>query len=83
MNQNKILDNLRNMSKIPKHGTDEYKQWLEQRDFLQFLLNTCIDEIPLYVSYKGAYIYSATLPQSCLRHNYVDDLMQWDCRPDY
>lgn len=82
MNQNKILDKLHHISEIPKHGTDDYKQWLEQKEFLQFLLDTCSGEIPLYVSYKGTYIYSVFLPQNYLSSNYIDDLMKWDCRPD-
>lgn len=82
MSQNKILDKLHHMSEIPKHGTANYVQWLEQEEFLQFLLDTKHNEIPLYVSYKGAYIYSVFLPQNCLRGNYIDDLMKWDCRPD-
>jgi len=79
---NKILDKLHSISIIPKHGTDEYKQWLEQKEFLQFLLDSCSGDIPLYVSYKGTYIYSVFLPQDSLRGNYIDDLMKWDCRPD-
>ncbi|MCZ7622940.1 MAG: hypothetical protein M5U24_10700 [Candidatus Kuenenia sp.] len=79
---NKILDKLHHMSKIPRHGTDCYKQWLEQKDFLQFLLDTSHGDIPLYVSYKESYIYSVFLPQNCLRGNYIDDLMNWNCFPD-
>lgn len=82
MNQKKILEKLEQISIIPKHGTDDYRQWLEQKEFLQFLLDTSVDEIPLYVSYKGTYIYSVFLPQSCLRGNYIDDLMKWNCTPD-
>jgi hypothetical protein len=82
MNQKKILEKLEQISKIPKHGTGNYKQWLKQKEFLQFLLDTFNGEIPLYVSYKGTYIYSVFLPQSCLRGNYIDDLMKWNCRPD-
>lgn len=82
MSQSKILNKLQHISKIPKHETDDYKQWLEQKDFLQFLLDTCDGEIPLYVSYKGAYIYSVFLPQNCLKGNYIADLMKWDCGPD-
>lgn len=81
MNKNKILDTLHHMSKIPRHGTDDYKQWLEQKDFLQFLLDTCDEEIPLYISYKGTFIYSIFLPQNYLRGNYIDDLMNWNCSP--
>lgn len=82
MNINKMLDKLRRISGIPRHGTDDYKQWLEQKDFLQFLLDTSHGDIPLYVSYKGTYIYSVFLPQNCLRGNYIDDLMEWNCSPD-
>lgn len=82
MTQEKILKKLEHISAIPKHGTEDYKQWLEQKDFLQLLSDTCKDEIPLYVSYKGTYIYSVLLPQNCLRGNYIEDLMHWDCRPD-
>ncbi|MGB8657080.1 MAG: hypothetical protein WCE90_04765 [Candidatus Zixiibacteriota bacterium] len=82
MNQKKILEKLEQISIIPKHGTDDYRQWLEQEGFLQFLLYTAVDETPLYISYKGTYIYSVFLPQSCLKGNYIDDLMKWDCGPD-
>jgi hypothetical protein len=82
MNQNKIIEKLQHLSGIPKHGTSDYKQWLEQKDFLQFLLETCGGEIPLYISLKGTYMYSVFLPQNCLKGNYIDDLMKWDCRPD-
>ncbi|MBR9691048.1 hypothetical protein GOV08_05185 [Candidatus Woesearchaeota archaeon] len=82
MSQSIILDKLHHISKIPKHGTGDYKQWLEQEEFLQFLLDTCESEIPLYVSHKGTYIYSVFLPQNCLRGNYIHDLMKWNCSPD-
>lgn len=82
MNQKKILEKLELISEIPRHGTDVYKQWFEQKEFLQFLLDISDDEIPLYASYNGTYIYSVFLPQSCLKGNYIDDLMKWDCRPD-
>ena len=82
MNQKEILGKLEQLSEIPEHGTEDYKKWLEQKEFLQFLLNTSIDEIPLYVSHKGIYIYSVLLPQKYLRENYVDDLIQWQCGPD-
>jgi hypothetical protein len=76
MNQKRILEKLGKISKAPKYSTEEYKKWLEQEEFLQFLLDTISDEIPLYVSYKETYIYSVLLPQANLKGNYVDDLMQ-------
>lgn len=82
MDNKQQLERLEQISKIPKHGTEDYKQWLEQKEFLQFLLYSSIGEIPLYVHYNGTYIYSVFLPQSCLKGNYTDDLMQWNCPPD-
>lgn len=76
-----LLNKLNHISKIPKHGTDDYKLWLEQKEFLQFLIDTSSGEIPLYVSCKGAFIYSVFLPQSSLKGKYIDDLMKWDCNP--
>ncbi|MBI5204315.1 MAG: hypothetical protein HZA11_05295 [Nitrospirae bacterium] len=78
----KLFDKLNHMPEIPGHGKDAHKQWLEQKEFLQFLINTSSGEVPLYVSYKGTFIYSVFLPQSCLKGRYIDDLMKWDCRPD-
>jgi hypothetical protein len=82
MNQQRILQKLEHMSKIPKFETEAYREWFEQKEFLQLLFDTNVGEIPLYISYKGTYIYSILLPQSCLKGNYIDDLLQWDCRPD-
>ncbi len=82
MNQEKILKKLELISEIPRYGTDDYKQCFEQTRFLQFLLDTGDDEIPLYISYKGIFIYSVFLPQICLKGNYIDDLMKWNCSPD-
>ncbi len=76
-----LFDKLNQMSEIPGHGKDAHKQWLEQKEFLQFLIDTSSGEVPLYVSYKGTFIYSVFLPQSCLKGRYIDDLMKWDFRP--
>lgn len=82
MNINKILDTLHNISEIPRHGTEDYNLWLDQKEFSQFLLDSCDEEIPLYISYKGTFIYSVFLPKNCLRGKYIDDLMKWNCGPD-
>lgn len=82
MNYENTLKQLDKISKIPKHGTKAYKKWAEQKEFLLFLLNTTYDEIPLYVSFKGTYIYSVLLPENILKGDYIDDLMGWQCTPN-
>ena len=79
MNQKRILQKLGKMSEAPKYGSEDYKTWLEQEEFLQFLLYTSVDEIPLYLSSKDTYIYSVLLPQVKLKGSYADDLMRWQC----
>lgn len=82
MNYKKILEELDQISKIPKHGTQDYKKWLEQKEFLQFLLDRSVNEVPLYVSFRGIYVYSVMLPKRVLKGNYVDDLIRWQCSAD-
>jgi len=82
MNYQKVLEKLNQISKVPKHGTKAYGKWVEQKEFLQFLLDTSSGEIPLYISFKETYIYSILLPQNVLKGDYVDDLMEWQCSPD-
>jgi len=82
MDSEKILKKSEIISKIPEYGTDEYKKFFEQKEFLQLLFETSIDEIPLFMSYKGIYIYSVIFPQSKLKGYYIDDLLKWQCSPD-
>lgn len=82
MNQKRILERLGKISEAPKYGSEDYKKWLKQKEFLQFLLDASIGEVPLYLSFQGTYIYSVLLTQNCLKGDYTDDLLQWQCAPD-
>ncbi len=81
METSQILTSLEAISRPPKLGTDEYSRWLEQNEFLQFLLNTTSGDIPLYCSLKASYIYAVVIPLRSLKGNYVEDLMKWQSSP--
>jgi hypothetical protein len=76
-----ILTELEAISQSPTFGTDEYSRWLEQKEFLQFLLNTRLDDVLLYSSFKASYVYSVIIPLRSLTTGYVEDLMKWQSSP--
>lgn len=79
MNTKEILSYLTESSKAPKHGTSEYAKWLEQNDFLQFLLDSSNGEILVYASSKGLFIYPCFLPRHLLsKDNYIQDILGWN-----
>ncbi len=82
MNADNVLKVLSLMTHKPEGGTKEFAEWLTQNDFLKFLSASCTDEIPVYVSCGGIYIYSAVVPEKVLEGGYIDDLMKWQCPPD-
>jgi len=82
MVNSKIFKRLTQLSISPETGTTDYEQWIEQKDFFQFLLDSRSGEIPLYVSHHYTYIYSLFLPTNALKEGYIDDLMKWDVGPN-
>lgn len=81
MNFQDNLDELRRMAVNPDPGTKEYEKWLEAQEFIKFLQVSKDDEIPIYVSFKGMYMYSAVVPPRFLKGQYVPDLLEWNCGP--
>ena len=82
MINSEVFKQLAQLSIPPETGTTNYEQWIQQRNFFQFLLNTRIGEIPLYASHQHTYIYSLFLPINALKGDYVDELMKWDAGPN-
>jgi hypothetical protein len=51
------------LSKKPEFGSEEYKKWVEQDDFVQFLQTMPnLDEMVLYASAAHAFLYSVLVP---------------------
>lgn len=82
METNQILTTLEAISQSPAFGTDEYSRWLEQKEFLQFLLNTALGDVLLNCSFRGSYVYSVTIPARSLRGAYIEDLTKWNSISD-
>jgi hypothetical protein len=70
------------LSKKPKFGSDEYKKWVEQDDFVQFLRGVPgLDEMILYASAAHAFLYSVIVPTRLVTPPDTDDLDRWSCTP--
>lgn len=81
MNHQQVLKYIK-ASAVTPVGTPQFNKWLQQADFFEFLQDSLIDEIPVYVStHTGLYIYSAILPSDKLKGNFVADLMTWNASP--
>jgi hypothetical protein len=70
------------LSKKPEFGSDEYKKWVKQDDFVQFLqaVNR-LDEMILYASAAHAFLYGVLVPTRLVTPPDTDDLARWNCDP--
>jgi hypothetical protein len=51
------------LSQKPEFSSDEYKKWVEQDDFIQFLQALpSLDEMLLYASASYVFLYSVLVP---------------------
>jgi len=78
-----ILDEIQSLSIIPEFGTNEYKEYLKQKEFIKFLLDINRNELPVYISHHGMFINSLFFPSKYLKENYIDNLLKWNfCSDD-
>jgi hypothetical protein len=78
MNHRSVIKELSKISKTPKSRSEEFKKWLEQTEFLEFLVHTRSNEIPIYITNQHIFLYSVFLPLSNLQGDYIDDLIKWN-----
>lgn len=70
------------LSQKPEFGSDEYKKWVEQDEFVQFLRAVpSLDEMLLYASTSYTFFYSVLVPTHLVTPPDTDDLDQWSCNP--
>lgn len=70
------------LSQKPELGSDEYKKWVEQDDFVQFLRAVpSLDEMLLYASTSYTFLYSVLVPKRLVTPPDTDDLDRWSCNP--
>jgi hypothetical protein len=70
------------LAKKPEFGSDEYKRWVEQADFVQFLRGLpSLDEMVLYASAAHVFLYGVLVPTRLVTPPDTDDLDRWRCDP--
>lgn len=70
------------MVNLPPVGTDEYRKWVEQDDFVAFIRQNVNDnEIVLYSGLHRCFIYSVLMPIDVIGQDNIDDLLNWSCNP--
>jgi hypothetical protein len=71
------------MSICPQFDTDDYRHWVQQSDFLDFLeANRSGDEVVLYASVLPfTFMHGILVPLRALRPLDVPDVMRWSCDP--
>jgi hypothetical protein len=79
---NYLVKELAHISKIPDYGSEEYKNWVAQNNFVDFLHNlNNLNSIVLYAGAPFPFIYGVLVPEPLLAPPNVDDLEKWDCDP--
>jgi hypothetical protein len=78
-----LLEQFDRLSHKPEYGSKEYKNWVEQDDFVRFLqaIPTVTDVI-LYASVPYfTFIYGVLVPEPLVTPLDIDDLHHWSCNP--
>jgi hypothetical protein len=77
-----LSEQLARLSHKPEHGSEKYKNWIEQDDFVRFLQPLpSLNEVILYASVPHAFIYGVLVPAGIVTPPKVDDLDRWSCNP--
>ncbi len=78
-----LIEQLGRLSHKPEYGSEEYKNWVEQDDFVHFLQAIPSGtDIILYASVPYfTFIYSVLVPERLVTPPDIDDLHHWSCNP--
>jgi hypothetical protein len=78
-----LITSLGLLSEKPERGSDEYKNWITQGDFVEFLRLLAIsDQVILYASIRPyTFIFGVLAPARLVTPPEVDDLEHWSCNP--
>ncbi|MBU2226638.1 MAG: hypothetical protein KJ936_03050, partial [Proteobacteria bacterium] len=79
---NDLTKLLYHLSQKPVYGSEEYRDWIKQDDFVRFLqMLPNLNEIILYASVPYTFIYAVLVPERLVTPPKVDDLDHWSCNP--
>jgi hypothetical protein len=77
-----FIKELTRLSQKPEYGSEKYKEWIAQDDFVRFLQTLpSLNEIILYASMPHLFIYGVLVPARLITPPKVDDLYHWNCNP--
>ena len=78
-----LIEQLGRLSHKPEYGSEEYKNWVKQDDFLRFLqVIPGATDVILYASVSHfTFIYGVLVPRRLVTPPDVDDLDHWNCHP--
>jgi len=77
-----LTKQLARLSHKPEYGSEDYKNWLAQDDFVRFLQAIASsNETILYASLPYTFIYGVLAAARLVTPPKVDDLDHWSCNP--
>jgi hypothetical protein len=78
-----LIKQLARLSHKPDNGSEKYKNWVEQDDFVHFLQAIpSATDIILYASVPYfTFIYGVLVPERLVTPPDIDDLHHWSCNP--
>jgi len=69
-------------SRQPKDGSEEYKTWIAQDDFVQVLKTIPeSDDVILYASFPSVFIYGVLVAEKVVTPVNINDFSHWSCDP--
>ncbi len=82
MNRQQIARFLQGTRPCPEPGTQQYVNWLECEDALEFLLRSEQGSVPVFITDKHFFLYSVFVRKERLGEEYVEVLSDWNLLPD-
>lgn len=82
MSIKRLADQLSEFENKPDFGTDEYQQWLQLDDVLEFMARSSEELVSAYISMDNLFIYAVLVKESRLVGDYLRDLQGWNFGAD-
>jgi hypothetical protein len=77
-----LIKELAHLSHKPEYGSEEYKNWIDQDDFVHFLQAIpSATDVLLYASQYFTFIYGVLVPKRLVTPPDINDLDHWSCNP--
>lgn len=78
---NSVIKQLDDLKTIPNSKNDKQKH-VDQTNFLDFLVNTTDDDVPLCILDDYIFLYSLIVPEKLITRTSTEDLLKWEVNLD-